>query len=228
MSSHCILILCGGKGTRLSSVWTKPKALVPILGVSYLQYIIEQLTEACSNKYKIHLATGHMSSEIEKTLTGFKNEVVVNCENKPLGTGGAVASFLNDTTYEKITILNGDTLFHHLDLKAHFALIENGAPNIVAAAPIARNERFGSISVEKFLMIQKNSEMKINDLTFAGLITLRKEDLFLCSTYPYALEDLINISKIPANSVLLKRVQYGFHDIGTPKSLELADQWLRN
>ena len=60
----CLILLCGGKGTRFQNVSSKiPKVLASFENKCYLDFVVEKCL-----KYKINkliLATGHLHSKVE-------------------------------------------------------------------------------------------------------------------------------------------------------------------
>jgi NDP-sugar pyrophosphorylase family protein len=96
-----VVILAGGKGTRLKEVsGDLPKPMVPILGRPLLQYLIERCVE-------------HGITDI-KLLVSYKKEVIKDYfgdgsnwnvtiqyleENAPLGTAGALSLLVGRSNY---------------------------------------------------------------------------------------------------------------------------------
>ena len=57
------IILCGGKGTRLSALYPdRPKALVPILNQPFISWQLKWLASA--GIHAVHIAAGYMASAI--------------------------------------------------------------------------------------------------------------------------------------------------------------------
>lgn len=105
------VILVGGLGTRLRErVADRPKAMAPIAGRPFLDYLLAWLERAgCQG---VVLATGHMASTIEAHVGSRFGEMAVaySHEDQPLGTGGAVLQALKQHfSGEPALVLNGDT-----------------------------------------------------------------------------------------------------------------------
>ena len=99
------VIFAGGKGTRMDDAL--PKVLVVTKGKPILSYPLDYLLPKVE---KIVLAIGHRADEIKAFVTEKypgKN-IVFSIEDEPLGTGGALKQALQQTTSEKVLVLNAD------------------------------------------------------------------------------------------------------------------------
>ncbi len=88
-----VVILAGGKGTRLQSVISdRPKSLAPVAGRSILNHIIDHVAD--SGFRSIILSVGYMKDALREHITkcSFPNElkIVFSEEEIPLGTGGSI------------------------------------------------------------------------------------------------------------------------------------------
>jgi len=110
------IILCGGKGTRITSVTKNniPKPLIKINGKSILEWQLELL-----GKFGIDhvvLATGHLADKISKKLGysmkvgDMKIELSYSYEKEKLGSGGGIKQASSQISSSDIIILNGDIL----------------------------------------------------------------------------------------------------------------------
>lgn len=101
------VILCGGLGTRLRPTTKKiQKCMVPVNDKSFLEYIIENITEQGIDG--IILCAGYLSDQIRDYFDSYPNMIRYSIEKEPLGTAGAIrnASSLLD---KEFFLLNGDT-----------------------------------------------------------------------------------------------------------------------
>lgn len=106
-----VCVLCGGFGTRLSSViGTLPKCLAPIRGVPLLDIQLSQLIKAGFTD--ITVATGYGHDQVTTHIrSGRFSGIRISREPKPLGTGGALRwVYRMGTSAELILVLNGDTV----------------------------------------------------------------------------------------------------------------------
>ena len=108
-----IIILAGGKGTRIKKVLKNtPKIMAPILGKPFLDWLILWIRSwQLNDKIDINISTciGH---EIIEDYCKSKN-ISIKCiaEKRPLGTFGALANVASNCYSENYLVLNGDTLF---------------------------------------------------------------------------------------------------------------------
>jgi len=226
MSKHELLILCGGQGTRLSSVWQKPKILAPIGNKTYLQILLNTLGKVDCD-INITLATGYKSEIIEEEVYRLGLQISILTEKTKLGTGGAITNFLKDCHISRFSVLNGDTLFSETDLHNFFNRTLQINKCLVATQNISLNDRFGSVNTSPNLSFKKPFFPLKDDLVYAGLATFVTAMICTRIETPCSLDKLINISNINKESVELFRLKSEFHDIGTPESLASAKKWLQ-
>ena len=113
------VILCGGKGTRLSTLYAdRPKALVPIAGRPFLTWQLAWL--ARGGVTDVHLAAGYLA-DVLRDWTG-KNSgrlrISISTEPAPLGTGGGLKFVEPHLCSDPFLVLNGDSLMPRLDFQA--------------------------------------------------------------------------------------------------------------
>jgi len=113
-----VVILAGGKGTRLTEVSNNlPKSMVPILGKPLLQYLIELCVQ--NNIFDIKLLVSYKKNIIENyfgdgSKYGAKIQYIV--EEIPKGTAGALFDALSELD-DQFLVIYGDT-FLDVDLKS--------------------------------------------------------------------------------------------------------------
>jgi NDP-sugar pyrophosphorylase family protein len=112
MSHLPVVMLAGGLGTRVSSIAGEtPKALLPLAGIPFLQWKLNELiTQGVS---KIYLLLGYGADQIEEFLSKvvFPIEIVIirddaNCR----GTGRAVLDSLKHIKEDQFILTYGDNL----------------------------------------------------------------------------------------------------------------------
>jgi NDP-sugar pyrophosphorylase family protein len=115
------VVLCGGKGTRVSEI-TKdeiPKILIPIHGVPFIDYMIDALLMAGINR--IYFAAGvhgdqiqdYVNTKLSYAQRKYGNyEVVI--EPEPMGTGGGLRKIMAFywERQSHILVVNGDTVVY--------------------------------------------------------------------------------------------------------------------
>ena len=139
-SQRRVVILAGGKGTRLGPFTTiLPKPLLPIGDRAILEIVIEQLR--LSGLTRLTLAVGYLSHLIEAVF-GDGSEYGVSIdyhhERSPLGTAGALGGVAD--LEDPFLLMNGDiitTLDYAALVKAH---LQSGN-----ALTIATQERIATI-----------------------------------------------------------------------------------
>ncbi|TSC84144.1 MAG: nucleotidyl transferase [Parcubacteria group bacterium Gr01-1014_17] len=106
-----IIVLCGGLGTRLRSVFVDlPKILASMGDKTLLDMIMTMLTKAGFEK--IILSVGYLKEQVKAHCEERGYRVVFSEEDEPLGTGGAVKRALHFTNgAERFFIMNGDMVF---------------------------------------------------------------------------------------------------------------------
>ena len=89
-----VVLLAGGKGTRLKSVTgSLPKVLVPVAGRTVLDWKLEQL--ATNGVRKVHILIGYQADLIEEHLHNQQLPLEIETHRdgpRLLGTGGAISA----------------------------------------------------------------------------------------------------------------------------------------
>src|ERR1700761_8815113 len=103
------IILAGGQGTRLRSVYSGPKVLAPVHGRPFVSYLIAQLADA--GLHRAIVSIGYLADTVAKTLGErcMGLELCYSFEETPRGTGGGVRRAAERATSDNILILNGDS-----------------------------------------------------------------------------------------------------------------------
>lgn len=107
------VILAGGKGTRISSIFPDiPKSMIPFQGKPLLQHQIEQLR--LYDIRKIHMCLGYLSDSITDHFgSGIQLDVDLDyeIETTPQGTAGSLYH-LRDRLTKDFLVINGDIIFN--------------------------------------------------------------------------------------------------------------------
>ena len=174
MSKYEAIILCGGKGTRVSKYTKKiPKCLIKFNGKPFLYYQLKYLKK--HNINNIILSVGYLSNKIIKYVKkdiNFINIKIVN-EKKPLGTGGAVIKslkYLNNNFF----ILYGDS-YLNFDIKK---LLKK--KSISTMAVYKNNNKFDKSNVrmnnKAIIYEKKKPDKKANYIDYG--VTFVKKSIF--------------------------------------------------
>jgi NDP-sugar pyrophosphorylase family protein len=143
------VLLAGGLGTRVASVSQgRPKALMPVYGRPFIEYLIRYLrAQGC---LEVVLCAGRCMSQFKLTLgTGakFDLDIVYVREDDYLGTGGAVKNALPLIHDDQFFVLNAD-IFAPIDLSI---LAHNHrqlqAQTTLAITAVDDRSAYGAISI---------------------------------------------------------------------------------
>ena len=150
--NHTIIVLAGGRGTRLRSVVPDlPKVLAPAAGRPFLAWLLEAL--ACEGVRRCVLSLGHHAEHVTDYFTetraawpaGLTIEWVV--EPQPLGTGGGARFAAQSLGLSgEVLIVNGDT-FLPGGVKEMSAAPEN-CESEIALVQVADAARYGCVEMD--------------------------------------------------------------------------------
>lgn len=140
-SSMKVVILCGGKGTRLSEeTKTRPKPLVEIGGKPILRHIIESYVKHGFSDFK--LATGYLGEQVENFVSdnNLPGEVTVVETGQDTLTGGRLLRLKSHLVKEEIFMLTYGDGVCNVDLKklVNFHVRHGKIATVTAVRPPAR------------------------------------------------------------------------------------------
>jgi D-glycero-alpha-D-manno-heptose 1-phosphate guanylyltransferase len=143
------IVLAGGEGTRLRTVLPDvPKVLAPVGGRPFLRMLLDTL--ASRGLRRVVLATGYAAESIENEAHASRGELEIRIsrEERPLGTGGAIAQAFDLVDGPRAWVFNGDS-FCDVDLSRVAALAE-AAPDDpwLVATEVEDASRFGTLVIE--------------------------------------------------------------------------------
>lgn len=144
------IILAGGLGTRLRSVVEdKPKALAPVAGRPFLEYLLDHLRAAGIRRciFSVGYKADHITRQFGDRYRDV--EIIYAHETEPLGTGGAIKNAMRFAESDHILVTNGDSLFQ-TDLSAHYAfhLVHQAAVSL-ALRPMKNFSRYGRVEIDE-------------------------------------------------------------------------------
>lgn len=224
-----ILILAGGRGTRLATVVSDvPKPMAPIQDKPFLEYLINSVKK--QGFYNFRLLVGY-KSEVIKNYFGDGSTLGVNIhytlEEMPLGTGGAVKKGILDSTFDNFLIFNGDTFFE-ADLPL---LISESKDQLAIALKYFENcERYGQVIIDNNFKIKSFREKGNNSndgFINAGIYYFSRSVL---DHFPP--EDVFSIEQAVMPKLVEKNLLTGiplggkFIDIGIPEDFKKAQTFL--
>ncbi|MCD6477702.1 MAG: NDP-sugar synthase [Candidatus Aenigmarchaeota archaeon] len=174
------IVLAGGFGTRLRPLtYTRPKPLLPVLNKPIISYIINQLPREVE---RVIIASNYRNDMLRKFFkeNDFGREIIINKEDKPLGTGGAV-KFAEKYISDHFFVLNAD-IISSLDLNMMKSFHEKrGGFATISLWPVENVEEFGVVEIKdgiirKFIEKPRQEEAPSN-LINAGAYLLSPEVL---------------------------------------------------
>jgi len=226
-----VFILCGGLGTRLRKIESRPKAIIPIAGLPFLTYSLRLLRRQGFRRF--HLLVGVGAEAVVSTFTG--SEFSYSREEEPLGTGGALG-LARDLAARNNLILNGDSyaeLLYSDLLSAHRARGREGTHGLTLfALPMDECADYGAVEVDPEGRVTAFREKGVRGfgLINAGVYAAGGGFFRDLPAGSYSLEKDV-LPELAARGRLWARSgRFFFRDIGTPERLALAQKefrWIR-
>jgi NDP-sugar pyrophosphorylase family protein len=152
------VILAGGKGTRLTSVWAEPKCLVPVGGRPVLRWVLDW-AEA-QGIHDITLALAHRATEVWgwveasylHTLKIRGSRCVIRAViegSKPVGVARAISMAVGISPHSTIVVMNGDTIIDGSikDVITHYDI--RAGNDIVSVVDNASQKQTGILIIDK-------------------------------------------------------------------------------
>lgn len=232
LSEVTALILAGGKGTRIASLYPDiPKPMIPVNGQPFLYWVIRWVMR--QGIRRIIISTGHLAEKIEAWVEtkplGDDVQIICRREQKPLGTAGGIRNCL-DLLGEWTLVTNGDSLID-ADIKdAIVAKTLDGFDAFIFGVMVDDTSRFGSLRIGSGNRLEAFAEkVPGKGLINSGIYLLSRPTIkaipsgqFVSverDTFPKMLEAGHKIRVIPLASK-------EFIDIGTPESLAEKDRFI--
>lgn len=176
ISETDVIILAGGRGTRLSSIVSdRPKVLADVLGRPLLSHLLDSLEK--KGLQRAILSVGYMAEMVREVIGSQHGsiEILYSVETEPLGTGGGIRMACDQAKSENLLILNGDS-FCGFDASSLFAYhTEKQALGTIALINVPDAGRYGRVvinpdgQIEKFLEKSSSGSGSIN----AGIYLLQ-------------------------------------------------------
>jgi NDP-sugar pyrophosphorylase family protein len=226
-----VMILVGGKGTRLQTVVSdRPKPMAEVAGRPFLEWVLKLLKH--QGVQKVVLCTGYLGGIIESHFGDGRSwgmDIEYSCDPYPLGTGGAVRHALDLVENDRFFVLNGDS-FCPFDLR-QIAEFHARTKALVTMGLVKVDDcrRYGSVRLGDAGTVQEFVEK--SSAQGAGLIN--------AGTY---LIEYAAASRIPENQACSLETdffprlvgcglyaiigKYPFLDIGTPESFASARDFI--
>jgi D,D-heptose 1,7-bisphosphate phosphatase len=218
-----IVIMAGGKGTRISALYPDlPKPMIPLCGEPLLAHQIELCVSQGFND--ITIITGHMGEVIREGIgngASFGANISYVRENTPLGTGGALALLPK----EDILVLFGD-VYMQTDLNRFVNFHEeHGADVTLFAHPNSHPADSdvivcdGDSRVTDWARKNKPRAKDLRNLVNAGIYVLSAGALPCGEAKRIDLDKDIIVPLIKDGRVFAYRSSEYVKDMGTPERL---------
>lgn len=214
-------ILCGGFGTRLSSVLQgSQKAVVDIHGRPFLELVLQQLKLAGLSEAV--LCAHYRADQLDELLpalaaqSGLKLRLVV--EEQPMGTGGAILHALHEVRADgRYLVINADT---YLDQQAYRLALGSPA-DCVLGVMVEDRTRYGSLACSQDLRLLALNEKGTSGpgLVNAGVYGFSANALNEFERQACSMEQLILPGLIDRQRLQVIHYSGPFIDIGTPDAL---------
>jgi len=151
LAEHKALVLVGGLGTRLKSVYSEgPKAMAPIRGKPFLDHLLRGLARA--GFVDVVLCVGYRHEPIREFF-GDGSRIGLNLhysiERELLGTAGAIRlGAIKFASGERVFAINGDTL-HPIDYTEMLRFHNRKRANCtITLAEVQDAVRYGSVELQ--------------------------------------------------------------------------------
>ena len=230
MKSYPVVILAGGKGSRLG-VLTKniPKALIKVNDKPFIYYQLKLLFK--HGVKEVIICIGHLGSKIKKFVgTGkkFNLNVKYSYEKKLLGTGGAVKNAL-PMIKKNFFILYGDTY-----LPINFTNIQNKYKRLKSSALITiykNQNKFDKSNVffngKSIVYNKKIHQEKMKYIEYGLSIFNKKIFKYFNNKKRFDLSELFSIlsKKKLLNYFIVKK---RFYEIGSTSGLKDSRKYLKS
>ena len=225
-----VVVLCGGLGTRLSSlVADRPKPMVDINGSPFLDLLIGYVASFGFERFI--LCTGYRANYIKEYYQERIDwEVVFSEEERPMGTGGALALAHGQIRSSVALVLNGDS-FCPIDFSDFVWRFESAAaPAAMVLARIEDSREYGTVQVDAGPLITSFREKEDSGagLVNAGIYLFESSFIGSIETgTPCSLERDLIPSQIE-RGIWAYITDRALLDIGTPARYSQALEFFRS
>lgn len=223
-----VLILCGGYGSRISSI-TKKKAkpLIEIFNKPFLYYLIKNITRY--NFTNFYLLSHYKNNDFIKFKKKFEyklnSKIQVIYEKTKLDTGGAVLNAIKKINNKNdFLLINGDT---YLDVdfdQIYREYKKKSSPLMLLIKSSKFSKKLNSMDIDQYKKIIFSKKKLMNSgLYFFNKRYLKKFYKFKkCSFENFILKDLILSNKVRGLKINNK-----FIDIGSFSSLNKLNEFIK-
>lgn len=234
MKRPTVIVLAGGRGTRLASLFPElPKPLVPMIGEPFLHWLVLWLFRQGCTDYVFSL--GYRGEQILEWLRASPLMASLTwqawCEERPLGTGGGARGCL-DLCSGDVLVTNGDSLIM-ASLQSVWAAAEDASVDgVLMGLPLKDASRYGTLDVDQDgSLIGFQEKRSGGGLVNTGLYFFREHTLarfpvnetlsMECDVIPALIREKANLR------VIRTPPDAPFIDIGTPETVTQGEDFVR-
>ena len=219
-----VVVLAGGRGTRLSSVLTdKPKLLAPVGNRQFIEILLDSLE--CQGLRRITFSLGYLADQIINHLKDrppSSMEIDIVIEPEALGTGGGIALAARHLQRSPLLVMNGDT-FLEADLAGFVcaAAAHSKSDLAILAVQVSDVSDFGSLQLDANSCIKTFLEKgRTGDgLVSAGVYYFKEPFVRRLLTFEKGSLETDLFQQLPPSSIYCHAIKGSFVDIGTPERL---------
>jgi NDP-sugar pyrophosphorylase family protein len=223
------VVLVGGRGTRIADFYPDiPKPMVPVCGQPFLYWVTAWLVG--HGIKDIIYSTGYRAEQISQWAAGAKSDARLRCvtEAQPLGTGGGVIECLH-LCADHVLVVNGDSLIPVA--LAQLIARAAGADGALLGVKVEDAARYGTLTLDADGRLLEFAEKRSGaGIVNAGVYLLRRSLL-----EPFARGQRLSMEQDVLPALIAQGAQLAcevaenapFLDIGTPESVQQADDFVR-
>ncbi len=227
--SNDAVILAGGLGTRLHGIlpdgW--PKAMVPVNGRPFLEYLIKYLY--AYGVRSIVLALGYGAEHVLRFVreARWPDDLVVRSavEPQPLGTGGAIRFVLPMLSGDVILALNGDSISDVNPRRLLDYHTERSAEVTIALARVLDATRYGTVECDAHGRVVRFAEKQATcgpALINGGMYAISTDVIRGLAEHAEMSWERDVLAQLVGHGLYCIEAATRFIDIGTPQSLHEA------
>lgn len=222
-----ILILAGGRGTRLAPYTTVlPKPLMPIGKTTILESLLSSLGN--ENLTDVTISIGYLGYLIQAVIgNGEKYGVSVDyvSEDEPLGTAGPLRLLKDLKENDYVLVINGDT-FTDFSYEVAFQRIEQAQADALILGVLRKHQiDYGILEVDNNFRLLSIIEKPVSEYlvsTGINIVTAKCIDKYLRPGRVDMPDFLREIAEITQNVICLQ-TDSKWLDLGRPEDLAKAN-----
>jgi D-glycero-alpha-D-manno-heptose 1-phosphate guanylyltransferase len=232
MNNSNLLVLAGGFGTRLRSVVSDvPKALAPVAGQPFLQYLIDSWLEQGLTQltFLLHYQANLIEAFLEeqKAMGRMADcEIRILSEPQALGTGGAVAYAVRQLGLTgSFLVTNADTW-----LGAGVARVSAATTPAIGIVRVGNSERYGSVKVrdDRIVSFEEKQDSIGPGWINAGMYHLHADLFQSWDCQSFSLERELFPKLVATGQLRAVLLETEFIDIGVPDDYHRFGSWINS